>query len=103
MKTFECEFGGGVSCRVLAPDSAPPRGAMPIRDTLWTGRPTRTMLRSYVQWMNSVYETLAAEWGISMLHVFRVARHEIEIWTYEPGKPARLLEDWPDGELVTVR
>lgn len=92
MKTFKCAFGPGITCKIQVTDTAPPKGESHIRLVEWTGTPSMLVLRPYVNWMHSVNQQLANEWGIKLMHIFLVSRTGIEVWGYEPGKEPKLLE-----------
>ena len=87
MKTFSCDFGSGVGCRVEVPEVPPPNGQVSGLVFAWTGRPTRKVIRPYVQWMNTVNEQLANDWGIKLMYVYQVSKTGLEAWVFEPGKP----------------
>lgn len=91
MKTFSCNFGGGVSCTVQVPDVAPPKDKPEahIREHAWTGKATPALLRPYIAWINSVNTLLAKEWGVKLMHCFQVGKGKFEVWVYEPDKPPK--------------
>jgi len=88
VRTFSCSFGGGVSCKTLIEDTAPPKaGESHIRGVEWSGKATSRHLRPYIAWMNSVNQTMADVWGAKLMHVFGTEPgfKKFEIWVYEPG------------------
>lgn len=89
MKTFTCDFGGGVSCKVQTTDSAPEKGGSHVRSVEWTGKPSKKTIRPYIGWMNSVNKTLADEWGVKLMHIYQISPNwtDWEAWFYEPNKP----------------
>ena len=94
MKTFVCNFGYGLVCKVEATDSVPPKGQPHIRKVEWSRKPKLKSLRPYVAWMNSVNQQLASEWNVKLMHIFQLSRDwkDHEVWVYEPNKPPKLCQ-----------
>lgn len=92
MKTFRCRFKGGAICTIAVSDKQPPPGQAHIQKVEWSGtKPTRKVFRPYIEWMNSINQQLADEWGATIMHVFLLTPTTPETWTYEPGqKPMRV-------------
>jgi hypothetical protein len=91
MRTFHCDFDKGVSCTVRVTDQQPERGKAHILDFEWSGRNpahrmSRSLLRAYICWMNTVNKTLADQWNAKLMHVFGCFDQNPEVWVYEPGK-----------------
>jgi hypothetical protein len=92
MRTFKCDFGKGTSCRIEVTDTPPANGLSHVRTAAWTGRLTPEIAPQYLAWMHSVNKTLADEWNLGLIHVFRTAAHRAEIWLYKPGKAPEQIE-----------
>jgi hypothetical protein len=92
MRTFTCDFGGGVSCTMSVSDEFPAAGKAHIQQCDWTGTRTRKTIRPYIAWANSVNTLLAKQWGKRLLQVFMVSDTDAEFWVYDPGKPPKKID-----------
>ena len=93
MRTFKCDFGDGVTCKVQVADVLPEKGKAHIQKFEWTGKPSRQVIQPYIAWINSVNQLLADEWGVVLMHIFQTSPkwQEWEMWTYAPNKqPERI-------------
>jgi hypothetical protein len=89
---FHCAFGGGVSCSVTVDRSKYRPGQQCSHLTVeWSGIPTAKICRPYVAWMNSVNQTLADAWQVTLLYVYLLPGGLVEGWTFKPGdRPRRV-------------
>lgn len=70
MKTFFCDFGGGITCECKAADNPPERGNH-IQEMVWTGDHKKPeILPLYMNWICSVDQQLSNEWGVNLMRVF---------------------------------
>jgi hypothetical protein len=89
---FIHRFSRSLSCEMTVADEPPLGGEFHIRNVAWTGRPKPKHVREYVRWIHVVNEHLANLWGFKLMHAVQVEPRLWELWGYEPGKPAKLLD-----------
>jgi hypothetical protein len=58
---------------------------------IWSGPATRKHLRPYIGWMNSVCCQMADESGLKFMRAYMTGERQVEVWAFEPGKPANKL------------
>jgi hypothetical protein len=94
MRTFKCDFGNGVTCKVRVTDALPEKGKAHIQKFEWTGKPSRQVIQPYIEWINSVNQVLADEWGVVLMHIFQTSPkwQEWETWTYAPNKQPKRIQ-----------
>lgn len=63
-----------------------------IQNVVWDGNPNATILRPYINWMNSVNQTLSDKWKMKLMHCYLIKKDLVEIWGFEPGKQPLLLD-----------
>lgn len=93
VRTFKCDFGNGITCEMQVAAALPEKGKHHIQKLKWTGQPTRSVIRPYIAWVNSVNQQLANEWGVSLMHIFQTSPRwqEWETWGYAPNsEPQRI-------------
>ena len=93
MKTFSCDFGGGVSCELAVSETPPSKGSSHILDLRWTGVPQKRHIHPYLRWVKTVNQQLADEWQVRLLHVLQTKRRRWQTWAYEPGGKPLLLKE----------
>lgn len=96
MKTFICNFGNGVTCKIQTTDTATPGGASHILKTEWINMPQKITKRTrdryikkYISWINSVNQILANEWNTKIMYLIQKSKYEYEAWEYTPNKPPK--------------
>ena len=93
MKTFSCDFGGGVFCELAVSETPPSTGLSHILDLRWTGAPQKRHIRPYLRWVQTVNQQLANEWQVRLVHVVQTKRRRWQVWSYEPGRQPSLLKE----------
>lgn len=73
-------------------DCPPQTGSNHVLSVVWSGNPTKNVVRPYIGWMNSVNKLLSDEWNVKLMHVFLIAHDRLETWSYEPGKPPQKID-----------
>lgn len=85
MKEFFLKYENGLRCRYVVREKPLP-GAEHRPEITWEGgTPTHEEFPKYKDWINSVTQQLANEWGRRLVHVFVMRPNVREAWGYEPG------------------
>jgi hypothetical protein len=98
MKTFICDFPKGLRCTVLVKDKLPGGDQSHVLSVNWNRKLPNKLMPQFIRWMNSVHEELATEWNTKFTQAYLIEGGTIEIWVFEPGKPAKketvLVRGW---------
>ena len=98
--TFHHRFKGGITATVTYEIddlcTTAHRDRVKLVRCEWSEKPTMRILREYVRWNHSVFEQLANLSGAKIMDVIQTGRGPLgwEAWVYEPGKPAKKIDDF---------
>jgi hypothetical protein len=99
--TFIHKFSRSVTCRCEVEDTPPEPGTVTVtdREIFWQGQPKKKHLGAYIQWQNEVNRILSAEWGMKLMHCFRIAKNRWQFWCHEPNQPPVLVKVGNEPEM----
>ena len=89
---FVHRFSRSASCEMTVGVEPPSKGKNHIQKLKWIGQPQLKHLRECVRWSHAIHEHLAKLWNLRLMQIVQFGPELWEVWAYEPGKPAKLLE-----------
>ena len=96
MKTFTCNFGGGVIATMTSPDEYPEdsKGKLSIQTTTWSINLTKKIVDRifprYKKWVFDCTQILADDWGVKILYCLQTPSGDYQMWAFTPGELPRL-------------